>query len=158
MSVDRTGYSLAQFGDVVRDRRKELYLTQGDVCDAIGKQVSCWSDIEKGKRRPPDPVDREVYERLAQVLKIDCDGLIDLAARTIAYRGRPTWRSAASIPYNIPVLGAIPGQGIPAVVTRAGMSEVKGGVAQCCLVYSDRMVPVAAWQYLPEVPEALRLR
>lgn len=88
MNQDRT------FGEVVRDRRKALTLTQRDVADRVAKllkhgdrrgfDVTYLSKIENGRLGPPSSV---AIQALAAVLEVEADGLLALAGKAPADLG-----------------------------------------------------------------------
>jgi transcriptional regulator with XRE-family HTH domain len=60
------------FGVFLRNRRRELGLTQRQVAAAVGlKSIAFLSDIESGYRRPS----RDLFPLLAQILKLDVETL-----------------------------------------------------------------------------------
>lgn len=64
------------FGEWVRDRRRQLGLTQRDIERAVGKGDGWASRIEKGAR-PGD----DVLEPLARVLQVTLEEVLERAGR-----------------------------------------------------------------------------
>ncbi len=63
------------FGQVIRDRRRQLGLTQHEVARRIKTSTPYVGHLESGKRNPPD----KVLRRLALVLGLDRRELFILA-------------------------------------------------------------------------------
>jgi transcriptional regulator with XRE-family HTH domain len=63
------------FGDVIRNRRRELDLTQDEVASRINTSAAHMSQLESGKRHPSN----KVVTRLAEVLGLDNRELFFLA-------------------------------------------------------------------------------
>jgi len=60
------------FSDFIRDRRRQLGLTQRQVAEALGfKSIAFLSDIEAGNRKPA----REYLPALAEILETDVETL-----------------------------------------------------------------------------------
>jgi transcriptional regulator with XRE-family HTH domain len=60
------------FGEFIRERRRQLGLTQRQVAEALGlKSIAFFSDIEAGHRKPA----RELMPALAGVLQTDIEAL-----------------------------------------------------------------------------------
>jgi transcriptional regulator with XRE-family HTH domain len=63
------------FGQVIRDRRRQLDLTQQEIARRIKTSTPYVGHLESGKRHPSD----KVLRRLAEVLRLDCRQLFLLA-------------------------------------------------------------------------------
>ncbi len=63
------------FGDVIRTRRRQLDLTQGEVARRIGTSVPYVGHLESAKRHPSD----RIVAQLAEVLGLDRRALYFLA-------------------------------------------------------------------------------
>lgn len=69
------------FSRLLRERRKRQHLTLSDMADKSGISIGYYSDIEYGRRNPPD---REILDRMLDALYVsDEDRVIfyDLAGR-----------------------------------------------------------------------------
>ena len=69
------------FSKFLRDKRKQQYMTLSDMADKAGISLGYYSDIEYGRRNPPD---REILDRMAAALHLsDADRtlLYDLAGK-----------------------------------------------------------------------------
>ncbi len=62
-------YDSDMFGQVLKQRRKEMKYTQSDISDITGFSVSFISDLENGK--PTAEIGKAIY--LANVLGLDID-------------------------------------------------------------------------------------
>ena len=62
-------YDSGMFGQALKQRRKEMKYTQGDISDLTGFSVSFISDLENGK--PTAEIGKAIY--LANVLGLDID-------------------------------------------------------------------------------------
>src|SRR5215213_1138829 len=76
---DRSMYDAMIFGQRLRQRRKELDLTQENFAQRVGIATETVSKIERGERRPS----KHVAERMAQVLELSA---VDRAAFVRAAR------------------------------------------------------------------------
>lgn len=63
------------FGQVIRDRRRRLGLSQQEIARRIKTSIPYLGHLESGKRSPSD----KVLRRLAQVLELDRRELFILA-------------------------------------------------------------------------------
>jgi transcriptional regulator with XRE-family HTH domain len=63
------------FGQVIRDRRRQLDLTQQEIARRIKTSAPYVGHLESSKRHPSD----KVLRRLAEVLGLDCRQLFLLA-------------------------------------------------------------------------------
>lgn len=66
------------FGEVVRQRRRELDIGLNDFADRIGISSAYWSRIERDREKPPRD---ELIERAAAVLGLRLDDLFVRAER-----------------------------------------------------------------------------
>lgn len=66
------------FGDVVRQRRRELDIGLNDFADRIGISAAYWSRIERNREKPPRD---QLIERAAAVLGLRLDDLFVRAER-----------------------------------------------------------------------------
>ena len=62
-------YDSGMFGRALKQRRKEMKYTQGDISELTGFSVSFISDLENGK--PTAEIGKAIY--LANVLGLDID-------------------------------------------------------------------------------------
>ena len=62
-------YDSGMFGQALKQRRKEMKYTQGDISELTGFSVSFISDLENGK--PTAEIGKAIY--LANVLGLDID-------------------------------------------------------------------------------------
>ncbi|MHB8381255.1 MAG: helix-turn-helix domain-containing protein [Candidatus Binataceae bacterium] len=62
-------------GEVIRERRRQMDLTQREVANRVGTSTPYIGHIESDKRRPSE----EIVARLADVLGLDCKELFFLA-------------------------------------------------------------------------------
>ena len=62
-------YDSGMFGQALKQRRKEMKYTQGDISDLTGFSVSFISDLENGK--PTAEIGKAIY--LANVLGLDIE-------------------------------------------------------------------------------------
>ena len=62
---------IGQFGQAIRDRRRQLELTKREVATRINASTPYIGHLENGRRRPSD----EIVERLAGALGFDVDAL-----------------------------------------------------------------------------------
>jgi DNA-binding XRE family transcriptional regulator len=69
------------FGRVIRERRRQLDLTQEEVARRINASGSYIAHLEKGKRRPPGAV----VAKLAEALRLDACDLFLLADLKVGY-------------------------------------------------------------------------
>ena len=70
-----------EFGRLMETKRKEAGITLRGMATLMNLSPTFWSDIEKGRRNPPD-IDK--LEKLAQVLRFssaDKDIMFDLAGK-----------------------------------------------------------------------------
>ena len=67
-----------EFGQRLRDLRKQKNLSQRDLAARVGIDFTYLSKIEGGRLDPPSEV---IIQRLAQVLEADEDELINLAGK-----------------------------------------------------------------------------
>jgi len=70
-----TGFKERNFGDVIRERRRQLDLTQEEVAERIKTSTPYVGHLESGKRNPSD----KILTRLAEVLGLDRRELFFLA-------------------------------------------------------------------------------
>ena len=72
--------STNQFGEFVTERRKEKGITLRGMADLVDFSPAYWSDIEKGRRNPPN-IDK--LKEVAEILKLsqkEKEHMIDLAS------------------------------------------------------------------------------
>lgn len=72
--------STNQFGEYVTERRKEKGITLRGMADLVDFSPAYWSDIEKGRRNPPN-IDK--LKEVAEILKLsqkEKEHMIDLAS------------------------------------------------------------------------------
>jgi transcriptional regulator with XRE-family HTH domain len=67
-----------EFGQRLRDLRKQKNLSQRDLASRVGIDFTYLSKIEGGRLDPPSEV---IIQRIAQVLEADEDELINLAGK-----------------------------------------------------------------------------
>ena len=67
-----------QFGARLRELRKQVALTQGELADKVNVDFTYISKIESGVVPPPS---KKVILRLAEVLNTDKEGLMTLAGK-----------------------------------------------------------------------------
>lgn len=72
---------MARLGNVIRDRRRELGLTQDDLADDIGMTNSYIARIEVGERSPG----ANTLFKIAEVLQIPFEKLMALSASEHKY-------------------------------------------------------------------------
>ena len=70
-----------QFGEKVRELRKEKGLTQQALADAVNVSFTYVSKIENGKLDFGDYPSDDLICRLAKILNVDADGLLLLAEK-----------------------------------------------------------------------------
>lgn len=66
------------FGDVLKEKRRELRITQRDLANRIGVDFSYISKIETGALDPPSEA---LIVKIAQVLEVDADEMVLLAKK-----------------------------------------------------------------------------
>jgi transcriptional regulator with XRE-family HTH domain len=84
----------ANFGQVIRDRRRQRDLTQQQVARRVGTSTPYVGHLESGKRHPSD----EIVSRMADVLGFDRRELFFLAnpqAREILHPAEPVKATSA---------------------------------------------------------------
>jgi transcriptional regulator with XRE-family HTH domain len=84
----------ANFGQVIRDRRRQRDLTQQQVARRVGTSTPYVGHLESGKRHPSD----EIVSRMADVLGFDRRELFFLAnpqAREILHPAEPAKATSA---------------------------------------------------------------
>ena len=72
--------STNQFGEFVTERRKEKGITLRGMADLVDFSPAYWSDIEEGRRNPPN-IDK--LKEVAEILKLsqkEKEHMIDLAS------------------------------------------------------------------------------
>ena len=70
----------SKFGDFIKEKRKEKRLSLRKMAEQLDISPSYWSDIEKGRRNPPQ---LDMIERIVNVLNLsedEKDQIIDLAS------------------------------------------------------------------------------
>ncbi len=70
----------SEFGDFIASKRKKQKLSLWKMAQALEISPAYWSDIEKGRRNPPN---LQMLERVAQLLHLteaEKDWLVDLAS------------------------------------------------------------------------------
>ena len=72
------------FGSTIRDRRRQLYLTQEELSHLINTSVSYISNLEGGRRRASE----KVVMKLAEVLGLDAHELLLFAIPKIGPQPR----------------------------------------------------------------------
>ncbi len=77
----------ARFGEILADARKAKGITLRKLGSFVGLSPSFLSEIEHGKRRPPD--DREKIEHLEMVLGLESEQLAHAAAKERARKDYP---------------------------------------------------------------------
>jgi transcriptional regulator with XRE-family HTH domain len=65
----------ATFGEVIRERRRQMNLTQREVANRVGASTPYIGHLESDKRHPSE----EIVARLAEVLGFECKELFFLA-------------------------------------------------------------------------------
>jgi transcriptional regulator with XRE-family HTH domain len=77
----------ARFGEILADARKAKGITLRKLGSFVGLSPSFLSEIEHGKRRPPD--DAKKIEHLALILGLEPDQLAQAVLREKARRNHP---------------------------------------------------------------------
>ena len=102
---------MTKFGEVLKEARLELNLTQLEVANRIGRTQAYYNRIENGKVPPSF----DILERLAKVLKCDLSKLHDLADKSrLLFKQRQIDQQHKALgirPSNIrpiPILSEIP--------------------------------------------------
>lgn len=75
------GFMKSQFGEFIRTKRTEKKMTLRKFASELGIVPAYMSDIEKGRRNPPD---RDKLEKIAEILQLseeDKSTMYDLAAK-----------------------------------------------------------------------------
>lgn len=70
----------SKFGDFIKEKRKEKRLSLRKMAEQLDISPSYWSDIEKGRRNPPQ---LDMIEKIVKVLNLsedEKDQIIDLAS------------------------------------------------------------------------------
>lgn len=70
----------SKFGDFIKEKRKEKRLSLRKMAEQLDISPSYWSDIEKGRRNPPQ---LDMIEKIVNVLNLseeEKDQIIDLAS------------------------------------------------------------------------------
>lgn len=62
---------MANFGERLRDLRKQRGISQSVVADFLGVNKQTISEYERGRRRPAGETSLEVYEKLADFFNVD---------------------------------------------------------------------------------------
>lgn len=77
----------ARFGEILADRRKAKGMTLRKLGSFLGLSPSFLSEIEHGKRRPPE--DTKKIEHMALILGLEPDQLAQAALKERARRDHP---------------------------------------------------------------------
>lgn len=70
-----------QFGEFVTERRKSKDIGLREMAELIGLSPSYWSDIEKGRRNPPNINKLEEIANILDLTREETDMMIDMASQ-----------------------------------------------------------------------------
>ena len=69
-----------KFGEFVSERRKEKKISLRRMAELLDLSPSYWSDIEKGRRNPPNINKLQEIANILGISHAELDGMIDMAS------------------------------------------------------------------------------
>ena len=69
------------FGEFVQEKREEKQITLRKFADAMGFSAPFWSDVEKGRRNPPEIDKLQLIARTLNLTDVENAMMLDLAGK-----------------------------------------------------------------------------